>query len=185
MSNVCPICKKDDALQKLSSIASSGSARGSFSGSSVGLAHIDGKWGTTSGSSYLSGTLTTDLAKLCAPPKEPVNPRNRMGIIGSLVGTLPIMLGIFMLTLDIGIGKYVILGGLATLPFLRWASTSAIRKYDDEQSAWALKMAKYNKLYYCFRDDAIFNPESIEIFPPADLADFLKHPSNPPHVVDD
>lgn len=74
MPNICPVCGKDDAIQRISSIVSSGEASGTFSGPSVGVTRVDGKWGTTGGYTTLSGSTRTQLASKLARPKEPEKP---------------------------------------------------------------------------------------------------------------
>jgi hypothetical protein len=46
-SIVCPVCGKNDAIQKVSGVVASGQASGTFSGPTGGVVNVDGKWGTT------------------------------------------------------------------------------------------------------------------------------------------
>lgn len=71
MSITCPVCNKDDVIQKVAAIIVSGRASGTFSGPSGGVTYSDGKWGTVGGYSVLSGQTTTELAQLLAIPKKP------------------------------------------------------------------------------------------------------------------
>ena len=68
MAAVCPVCGKDDAIQKVSSVVSSGQASGAFSGPTGGVAYVGGKWGAVGGYTTLSGRTSSELARLLAPP---------------------------------------------------------------------------------------------------------------------
>ena len=77
-STVCPKCKKDDSIQKLSAILATGISTGSYSGSSGGYVTVDGKSRNVSGYSHLSGSSITELAKLVSPPDSPNKPVKSM-----------------------------------------------------------------------------------------------------------
>lgn len=79
MSNSCPICQKDDAIQRVVAVVQSGRSSGTYSGPSGGVAYSDGKWGSVSGYSTLSGSTVSDLAKSLVPPQEPQ--RGSLGLI--------------------------------------------------------------------------------------------------------
>jgi hypothetical protein len=70
-SNACPVCGKNNAIQKVSGVVTSGQASGTFSGSSGGVVNIDDKWGATGGYTTLSGSTVSNLAALLTPPQEP------------------------------------------------------------------------------------------------------------------
>ncbi len=70
----CPIDNKDDAIQKVSAVVSGGQSTGTFSGPTGGTVSYDGKTGSVSGYTTLSGTSTSRLAQLLAPPPPPIKP---------------------------------------------------------------------------------------------------------------
>jgi hypothetical protein len=94
MEIICPIDKKDDAIQKVSAILMSGNVIGSFSGPSSGAVNVDGKSGSLIGYTYLSGATQTELARQVAPPIEPTKPsRSDLKVLLETLGyTLTIML---------------------------------------------------------------------------------------------
>jgi len=63
MFTICPVCKKDDVIQKVSAVVTSGQSSGSFSGPSGGIAYVGGKWGAVSGYTTLSGRTVSELAQ--------------------------------------------------------------------------------------------------------------------------
>lgn len=75
VSFVCPLCNKDDAIQKVSAVLLSGASSGSLSGPSNSYISVDGKSGSAFGYTRLSGSSSTDLAELLTPPKEPFMPK--------------------------------------------------------------------------------------------------------------
>jgi len=64
----CPIDNKDDSIQKVSAVVASGRSTGTFSGPTGGTVSYDGKSGSVSGYSSLSGSSTSHLAQLLAHP---------------------------------------------------------------------------------------------------------------------
>jgi hypothetical protein len=89
MSAICPLCKKDDAIQRVVTVYQAGRSSGTYSGPSGGVTYSNGKWGSVSGYSTLSGTNASDLANLLAPPLEP-----QQGRIGCAFWIALIALGI-------------------------------------------------------------------------------------------
>jgi hypothetical protein len=77
MTTVCPKCQKDDRIARLPAIIQAGRASGSYAGPSGGVTHSDGKFGGVGGWTTLQGSITTDLARVLAPPVEP---RQRGGL---------------------------------------------------------------------------------------------------------
>ena len=74
MNLTCPIDNKDDSIQKVSAVVASGQSSGTFSGPTGGTVSYDGKTGSVSGYSSLSGSSISNLAQLLGHPREPNKP---------------------------------------------------------------------------------------------------------------
>ena len=92
-TNTCPICNKDDAIQKVSALVTGGRSSGTFSGPSGGSTYVGGEWVYVSGHATLSGSSETDLARLLASPPSPKQPN-----IGRTLNDFVILTGLFLLT---------------------------------------------------------------------------------------
>jgi hypothetical protein len=75
MTNVCPICQKDDLVQRVETLVAAGQSSGTFSGPSVGTTYSNGKLGSVGGYTTLSGSSSSNLAKLLEPPSPPPTPK--------------------------------------------------------------------------------------------------------------
>jgi hypothetical protein len=71
MVNLCPICQKDDAVQRVATLVAASQSSGTFSGPTGGVIYSNGKWGSVSGYSTMSGSTISNLALLLAPPSMP------------------------------------------------------------------------------------------------------------------
>ena len=87
MALVCPQCGKDDMVQKVSSIFSSGIASSQYSGPTGGLGVPvgSGKPFIVGGYTKLKGTSQTELSRKLAPPQRPKRPNNCLLILAVVV----------------------------------------------------------------------------------------------------
>lgn len=164
----CPLCNKDDRIQKVSAIYSSGVSRSEYGGPSSTLVFSGDNVGVAG--TITSGSVTTasQLALKLAPPRKPEYP-----------GTDPVLIiGIFMLILAIcitfmlgipGVFKegWVILVGSYLFGFLFvWLGNKNSKankaSYTEKLTTWEKQNQLWNKVYYCFRDDVVFDPETGE-----------------------
>ena len=184
MPTLCPICNKDDEIRKVSAIVSAGQSSGVFSGPAG-----DG------GYTMLSGSSSTKLARMLAPPPAPKHP-------GGSASALLIVFIIVILFLCIGPGVALIwsqpTGLLATgqlelgpqtiglflvfigvfwlLPVVVGGYLGIARrkaKYAAEKPPWDRAIEKHRRLYFCFRDDIVFDPKTGETCQPQALIKFL------------
>lgn len=199
MPVVCPECDKDDRIQKLTSITAAGEASGTFSGPSVGVTRMDGKWGTAGSYTTLSGTSMTRLARKLLPPQEPKEPV----AAGALYVVLALILWAFSLAAIVGgaflfvaaaldssqeFGRFVALaagpincilgiammmGGFFLVRQQGKSQDAARARYSVEKPAWEQSMTKYHRSYYCSRDFIVFDPETGDTAKPDDLHPFL------------
>ena len=197
MNLVCPIDNKDDAIQKVSAVVASGQSTGTFSGPTGGAVSYDGKLGSVSGYSSLSGSSTSNLAQLLSPPSKPNKPVGFgfawlylwivVVTLGTVIGFIPMMIvmGIgsllgagvenpFVMIFSIisqWVGIIIVLGWLIFKDRQKKAKNEVV--YLKEKLIWERAMAKWNRLYYCHKHDIVFDPENGETHTPTSLKEFL------------
>ncbi len=174
---VCPQCGQIDAVRKVSSVVSEGNTTTQQFGLAPNL---------TGRSFYLigtQGTSTTDLAMRLSPQgRRPgaVGLRIALALLSLLAGgVLAIGLSLFAVTPEFGLfacGNWVV-GILAVtavftvLPLL--GIPQAIRKQERYDAALNRARVKWTQLYYCARDDIVFDPGRNVPMPIHDLDSYL------------
>lgn len=179
MDIVCPIDKKDDSIQKISALVAGGTAKGSFSGPTGGVVNVDGKWGYSGGYTTLTGGTTTDLAKKLSPPDKP-----KFEGLGCLwipiiyPGAILILVGPSILAVNINGVQYTpstypyllvvftgIFGIILCFSYIRYFKNIDKRKKEEinnKTQNWDNAFEKWNKLYYCYKHDIVFDPTNDE-----------------------
>jgi len=157
----CPICKKDDQIQKASAVYSSGIGTGSFSGPATSVNYYNGKVGV--GGGLVSGTSAsiTEAARKCAPPDKPHPPSTSLTTILGFVG------------IAFGVLTSICADNYASLWIIGWVIVGFIFiaignnqknakeiKYKEELVIYNREITEWNELYYCHRDDVLFNPNN-------------------------
>jgi hypothetical protein len=165
---VCPVCGQIDQLQKVSAIRNTGITTGSFSGST-------GEYST------LRASASTQLAQLLEPPQKP-SPEFRWQVgcmvfcgLGTLVG---VGIAILIPPQEEFFPRYfvVVFYGLLFLWLysgFRKTTRRNQEKLPGELVKWTKQIQIYDRLYYCFRDDQVFDPETDKHYPPQDLTKIL------------
>jgi hypothetical protein len=196
---LCPIDNRCDAIQSVPALVAAGRSSGSFSGPSGGVTYVDGKYGYTTGSTNLYGTLTSDLAQALAAPL----PLKEIGF-WSLVGWSWLAL----LSICIVIGPFLVWPSfknyiaknpedqkkiftpdvsLICILFLcfgwhplAWPFVPPIKRmlvnrldYPRRNFQWQEAYKKWGKLFYCHRCGIVFFPETKEHFSPNQLRNHL------------
>jgi hypothetical protein len=179
MSINCPVCDKDDQVQKASSIFDAGTTSGNYHGPTATVTYSDGKVG--SGGGYISGVSTSAsrLAQKLAPPVKPPKPSftcsyylgvGMMFVFGLL--TLPPLIGGAMegggaagewFTLLVCPVSLIAIGAVIT----RKASSEKKRRemeYPKLLADWNTKIDRWNNLFYCHRDGTLFDQRTGEQF---------------------
>jgi hypothetical protein len=159
---VCPKCEKDDQVQKVTSIVTSGSA--------TAYHKVDGFAGG-------SGTSVsqTQLAKRLAPPSKPIsNGINGVPPVMAMLilvgGGLLIAFVLFSLPANDNLG-YV---GIALfLGIVIWISSKPDNKLKSQLLVWEQKLSNWKELYYCHRDDCVFDPNTNKTASPENLERLL------------
>ena len=170
MNNICPVCQKDDAIQRVVAVVQAGQASGLYSGPSGGVTHTDGKWGTVSGYTTLSGSTTSNLARLLAPPPEP----QKKGLGFLFWGMI-----FLVIVMNWLYGTYHIITLLAiasSIIFFFQANREKVQsetRYASEKPAWDTAMEKWNRLYFCHRDGKVFDPENSDTCEPSQIRELI------------
>ena len=168
--NSCAVCGKDDAIRKVSAVVAAGQASGSYSGPSGGLAFVDGEVGLVGGYTSLSGRSSTDLARLLEPPTEPPKRKHGLGLgirlaMSLVLWPVPFLIIAYILadppsnslqfwTFALG-GLFVIFVILSL-----WANSRERKRYRIAHPLWEAAIRNWVRLYYCLRDDIVFDPDS-------------------------
>ena len=184
-------------IQKLSSIVSSGTTESTITGTTGSAFRIDGKLGVGGSYTTLHGISKTKISELLAPPSEPKPPSKLAGGIVQAESKLgkPIMIiilifglisiifplatgelegyGMFCLgfgLLCFGMAAYNLFGGHTdkdSLDYLR-----SIDNWKTQMARWQSAMKIWDDLYYCARDNIVFNPVDGNLLTPEQLRDF-------------
>ncbi len=199
---VCPIHGTGDNTQRVPGVVAGGQAQGTFSGPTGSVVNVDGKWGASGGYTALSGSTVTNLAASLMPPKEPKK-RAFGWIATFFMGYMWIGFWVLIIGAGVGGLVYedvLLMGAGGTKPLweragvalfalvlalifigicslgIRWyiRKQQRVRKeYPAKKRAWDQAMARWNRSYYCFRDDIVFDPDNDESCRPQDLQQFL------------
>ena len=145
---VCPVCEKDDQIQKVMSIITNGSS--------------------TTQLDYRTATSTTHLASRLSPPQKPksslwgANPSGcsiwfaflGYGVIIGYVFQLISGVDFFTSATPFTTGFFVGIAGV--ILFTYYDSQKTKKKIPD----WEIQVARWSSLYYCYRDDCVFDPNT-------------------------
>ena len=154
MDILCPIDRKDDAIQKVSGVVSAGRSEG-----------------------LQYGRDTTDLARLLSLPSEPdtraFTAGNWLGFMTlALVGFITMLFGVLSTESADGTAlSCLICGGLmvGALP-LAFLVNSKNRLMDQiTADAWRSELHRWSHLYYCSRHDLVFDPGTGRTATPAEM----------------
>ncbi len=161
MSNriVCPVCGNNDQIQKVSAIVMAGTSSYEASGPTAGPVFVGGKMGFARGVAKVSGTTQTQLAQMLVPPEAPKKPAISWKTWALAAFCLFMSWTLAPTSLDAWsvvffIAAWVIL-------FLKARQTRQDKKtFPARKLAWEAAIIRWNRLYYCRRNDAVFDPET-------------------------
>lgn len=185
MNTNCPICNEHDRVQKVSSIVTSGITSEHLSGPVGAVTYSKGNTSYSGGYSVMSGASVTGLAALLTPLPEPTK-KSAMGcgniaflIFGEIFISYLFYAIVFEATrkLNSGIIAAVIVGVaflIGMIIYLINKSKDVEKTYQEEKAVWDKQIGVWMDLYYCFRDDVVFFPETGQCFHPAQLHSFLE-----------
>jgi len=169
----CPLCKHIDSIAKVSAVYSSGVSEGSYSGTAVSfITPLSSNESSSVAFTPVSmgGVNISGLSKRIAPLPEPRYPSQLWFVIFLILACLSLsLIWIMGLTLPF----LVIFGALAVWQGVRISNK---RKETKEYiPIYEKSMVSWNKLYYCFRDDIVFNPETNEYTSPEKVYDLISN----------
>ena len=189
MSNKCPICQKDDQLIKASAIVQGGTHN--ISGQvPVSRTYQDSN-GLQERTSYESyhATQQSSLAQKLTPPKKPSSPSKPpiFPLIAVGIWTL-LMLGqaissilegysiLYSVLMFLGIGLIPL--ALAYFAYQKNLSNfpKQLASANSEIQKWEHAMNRWNRLYYCYRDDCIFVIDSTSYSEPSKMKEYIYQP---------
>jgi hypothetical protein len=194
---VCPKCTQLDMVQKVSSVFDGGTSYGSFTGTSIGAGiNISSRSPViVSGTQNLQGKSSTAISIRLSPPSKPTPPDRSIYLIFGVILiaiSFPIALcGItllfskiaswqntFLFSIILNIAIFIVsLLSLGTgigiiITCLRLEKISKL-EYIEAITTWEKAIIKWNKLYYCARDDGVFIPGETILVPTNRMLDFL------------
>jgi hypothetical protein len=184
MPILCPICQKDDQIQKVSSVHDSGTSFANYSGPATSVVYTQGKIGV--GRTFVSGTTvsTTTLAKKLSPPTTPKKPSFPfyfyLGLVMFVLGAcllfgqvLPVVLTQNLSRIN-GLESFILftlfcvavpgLFGAGMIVSGNGAKRQEVLSYPERLITFNEDLAVWNREYYCHRDDAIFDPFTGEVW---------------------
>lgn len=151
----CPQCRRMDAIQKVSAIV-----QGGVSTTNV---NYESSHGLYKVSTTATGESRTILAQRLAPPPKPEGestPDMYLAAFGILVLTGLV----FWITSSAGIGpaciSAFIVFMLLAIPGAIWEQGKAKARLNAKLPTWEQAIKNWNRLYYCARDDIVFDPEN-------------------------
>jgi len=190
MPIVCPECQMADMIRKVSSIVADGTFSGIHSRTESGVGGLPSAGGTffPRGSIHLQGTYQTELAKKLSPLSKPrvgcgwyllpfipvVNlvlvwfapiafKAKRYMALFLVVYLFPLLIVNYFFTLSSEIRLSLVILFLAIYVALFYP---ALKKENDEKVLdWEVKISKWQQLYYCARNDCVFDPKVGKVLP--------------------
>jgi hypothetical protein len=170
MNTQCPICNSDKHTVKISGIVSTGTTRGTFRGpTTVATYSSNGNLKPSIGITQLTGTTSTDLAKILSPYAPPKPPSGKsclwwgffifvVGFIVFYLGREPFigttnMAGIFLTEL-------ILFSVYFSILFILNKKEKSKQKeiYDREYPRYLQYIDIWERCYYCQKDDIVFDP---------------------------
>ncbi len=173
----CPLCNKDDQALKVTSIIQRDTQRinGQVPVTST-YSDGDGRLRSSTDWSRFSATSISDLAKNLTPPDKPALGCFRglqfpdsscLTIASAIMAVVLISFGFAMIGEGSDIGSIAagFIGGILFIgifigsrKFNKWQSKRAEEAIKPEMDRWNYAMDRWNKLYYCSRDDCLYIP---------------------------
>lgn len=174
MTATCPRCLKDDRIQKVADIVSGTQAAGMASSGNI-AAGVE--------------RLSRDLAALLAPPAQPKLPFD-YSLLGRVI--VVVVLGLLLaagtaallftvnailrgefrtqnLRATISILTLLFVFPLVALIGYQRMSSRGRKMLASQKREWTAALDQWNRLYYCWRDNVVFDPLSGEKMPAPQL----------------
>ena len=163
MDNKCPICFRDDRTRKLSTVYESGVTITQSSGPRIGVGLTsEKKIGVGIGLASDSGVNISASSARLSPPEEPSK-----GCLNIIAWGLIIIGGMNLLMAMAGLGVgnteggsyWLFVGGICSV--IGYLIMQNIKKvYANNLEKYGYWNKLWNRMYYCERDDIVFDPTS-------------------------
>ena len=169
---VCPECEKDDMVQKVSAIYSGGVSTTNYQQPVA----VQTDSGMIYGNVDKTAVSKTDLAKRLAPPTEP-QPQSAGCLFWMVIGCL--FIGFMGLMVASGGDYTLLIGSIGVIGFCFYYYKSYYipfnKMYKDKlKPEWDKAKQKWPDLYYCYRNDCVFDPSTGKSVPPERKSELLK-----------
>ncbi len=177
----CPQCGKDDMIQKVSAIYSAGIASGSYSGPSAGVAIGSGKPALVGGYATVHGTNQTALSSKLSPPSKPTRrlPPEALIAILLIVIACPVItyreeaLRFPVQSSIIGVTGILLLALIIPVGYRQ--EKRLFQQTEEKIRQWEQAITQWDQLYYCARNDCVFDPATGKAVSPERLSELLYH----------
>lgn len=178
----CPQCNKDDKVQKVTAIVAG--QRHEISGGSWNTqVYIDKEGKKRSEDHYVpySATQMSVLAQHLSPPTEPDAGSNTGGIVGTIgllgVAALCGCMGLSAGEQSVGLIVGAIVLGIVGVGVFISTNNNYKERLDHvqrvEKPRWRRAKERWDKLYYCSRDDIVFIPSENKSVPLYQMTDYI------------
>jgi hypothetical protein len=183
MSNLCPVCGRNDNAQRVAVAVASGSASGVASGRTGGIAYAGGSVVPMGGYVQQQVNMTSSLARQLTLPSDPPDTRTQSIVRGILYAALCLLCAYLLvvnLTADAnstlaGLTPFLLLG-IALLGFGAYVKfsdyTKVNRDLPKQREMLAIARTRWDRLYICYRDGIVWDPATGEMCQPAETAEF-------------
>jgi hypothetical protein len=195
-ANACPICQRNDKVQKVSVIYMHGSHDTTMSMPVTEInSDSEGRTYSTTRHQQVKGLDETKLAQALHPPTKPEAPKPPLWqwyFIGGGVLVAGFCAPMFVFTIFGVLGRSPngnSFGGLLLLSFIGFMSflassySSANKNYKKKMAdynssifpSWKQSLEKWNSLYFCYRDGCVFKVgEKVKVSVPLEqMAEFI------------
>jgi hypothetical protein len=172
---ICPQCGRDDMAQKVSGLYEAGLSTGTYRGTERAPLGIVPRARET-----LTGTSQTVLSRKLSPPRHPQS--NTAYILAGGGGgfLVLVILGIalilssraFKVDTLLCLGGGLIPIGIGIGLVSAFWGYSSYQTYQAQMRTWSTALEVWNRLYYCSRNDCIFDPYTRQSAP-TDRMDLL------------
>lgn len=194
---VCPKCQRSDSIQKVTAIV----AHGTKVIEERGGIDIDTEYGMDVIPLTYSSVARSTLARKLAAPEKPL-PTTSYGCsaalfisrLGTALVVSVILIALFLCSFPFLAATYaqnnalfigILMAGFGIIGFVLFLSIRAGWRqlqsaseqrnvHDAGVQAWEVSYERWQRLYYCFRDDGVFIPGQSSFVPVNQMSDYLK-----------
>lgn len=178
MTVACPVCGCSGAVQKVSAVVNTGTSQSTSSGLSLGgLITGDAHVRPLAAITTTHAQITSRIAKLLAPPVSPPKPtRARTSWVAITVVALVSACTLWCFPAPVCAAIFLVGAGLLWLcdHSAKQAFALQMADYSAGLPTWEETVRRWERLYYCSRDDLVFDPNTNATCSPQHLQQFLK-----------